>query len=84
MTSDGDLIPVTRGDLLELWLLAHDGLQGHMVGSVNNLLPIAPWLEGLEELLDRIGEKLDNPCRECHLSGGAHKFGCSEILGGLE
>ena len=81
MTSDGDLIPVTRGDLLELWLLAHDGLDNYRESVVTCGSLTDSWLEEQEELLERTAEKLGNPCRECNLSEGSHKFGCSELKG---
>jgi hypothetical protein len=73
VNSDGDLIPVTRGDLLVLWLLAHDAL----TMTDNETFFIGPWCEEQQELLHRIGEKLDNPCRQCHMSKGVHKMDCS-------
>jgi hypothetical protein len=76
VNSDGDLISVTRGDLLNLWLLAHDGLES-ITASGSGAVLITPYLEEVAELLYRTSEKLGNPCIECRLSNGVHKMDCS-------
>ena len=66
---DDDLIKVPRSDLLELWAMSAAEYSLIEYTSLAN--------DDDQELLQRIGALLGNPCPQCLTINGDHKMDCS-------